>query len=151
MPNSSARPSRAPPARVRSEWAMPRPAVIQLTSPGRIGCSVPRLSRCDDLALEQVGHGGEPDVRVRAHVDALPEQELGRPHLVEEDERPDHLPRADGSARRTSKPPRSRARGTITVSIGLAPPGALRTSDRSPPASSWEPPLRWPRQQLVTM
>ena len=27
--------------------------------------------------------------------------------------------RADGSARRTSKPPRSRARGTITVSIAL--------------------------------
>jgi hypothetical protein len=30
---------------VRSEWAIPRPAVIQFTSPGRIGCSVPRLSR----------------------------------------------------------------------------------------------------------
>jgi len=30
----------------RSEWAMPRPAVIQLTSPGRIGIAVPRLSRC---------------------------------------------------------------------------------------------------------
>jgi hypothetical protein len=33
--------SRAPPARssggVRSEWTMPRPAVIQLTAPGRIG------------------------------------------------------------------------------------------------------------------
>ena len=30
---------------VRSECTMPRPAVIQLTSPGLIG-SVPRLSRC---------------------------------------------------------------------------------------------------------
>jgi hypothetical protein len=31
---------------VRSEWTMPRPAVIQLTSPGRIVSTVPRLSRC---------------------------------------------------------------------------------------------------------
>ncbi len=64
-----------------------------------------------DLAVEQIGDRGEPDVRMRAHVDALAGQELGRPHLVEEDERADHLPRRDGSARRTSKPPRSRARG----------------------------------------
>ena len=45
----------------------------------------------EHLALEQIGDGGEPDVRVRAHVDALADQELGRPHLVEEDEGPDHL------------------------------------------------------------
>ena len=31
---------------VRSECTMPRPAVIQLTSPGRIAMSLPRLSRC---------------------------------------------------------------------------------------------------------
>ena len=43
------------------------------------------------LALEQIGDGGEADVRVRAHVDAVADQELGRPHLVEEDEGPDHL------------------------------------------------------------
>ena len=30
---------------VRSEWAMPRPAVIQLTSPGRMSCSQPSVSR----------------------------------------------------------------------------------------------------------
>ena len=30
-------------------------------------------------------------MRVRADVDALPEQELGRTHLVEEDEGADHL------------------------------------------------------------
>jgi len=29
-----------------SEWAMPRPEVIRFSSPGRISCSVPRLSRC---------------------------------------------------------------------------------------------------------
>jgi hypothetical protein len=27
---------------VRSEWTMPRPAVIQFSSPGRIGSAVPR-------------------------------------------------------------------------------------------------------------
>ena len=43
------------------------------------------------LALEQVGDGGEADVRMRPHVDAVADQELGRPHLVEEDEGPDHL------------------------------------------------------------
>jgi hypothetical protein len=59
-------------------------------------------------------------VRMRPHVDALAEQELGGPHLVEEDEGPTIWRRDDGSARRTSKPPRSRARGTITVSIGLS-------------------------------
>ena len=45
-----------------------------------------------DLAVEQVGDGGKPDVRVRAHVDAGADQELGRSHLVEEDEGADHLP-----------------------------------------------------------
>ncbi len=44
-----------------------------------------------DLAVEQVGHGRQPDVRVRAHVDAVSGDELHRAHLVEEDERPDHL------------------------------------------------------------
>ena len=53
----------------------------------------------DDLAPDQVGHRGEPDVRMRPHVDALAEQELRRPHLIEKDERPDHLP-----ARRWQRP-----------------------------------------------
>ena len=46
----------------------------------------------DDFAPDQVGDRGQPDVRVRPYVDPLAEQELGRPHLVEEDERPNHLP-----------------------------------------------------------
>ena len=91
MPNSCAPAVRAS-AAVRSEWAMPRPAVIQLTAPGRIACSVPRLSRWMISPSDQIGHRGEPDVRMRAHVDALAEQELRRAHLVEEDERADHLP-----------------------------------------------------------
>jgi hypothetical protein len=44
-----------------------------------------------DGAGEEVGDGGQPDMRVRPHVQAIAEQELRRPHLVEEDERADHL------------------------------------------------------------
>ena len=44
-----------------------------------------------DLALEQVGHGGEPDMRMRTDVQASSQDELRRTHLVEEDERADHL------------------------------------------------------------
>src|SRR5579864_7291820 len=48
-----------------------------------------------DFAVEQVGDGGEPDMRVRPHVDAIAGLEHRRPEMVEEDERPDHarLPR----------------------------------------------------------
>ncbi len=34
------------PAADSSEWAIPRPAVIRFSSPGRISCRLPRLSRC---------------------------------------------------------------------------------------------------------
>jgi hypothetical protein len=54
----------------------------------------------EDLAVEQVGDGGEPDMRVRPHVEPLSGKELARPHLVEEDEGADHLPllRGQGAA-----------------------------------------------------
>src|ERR1044072_967139 len=42
-----------------------------------------------DRSGEQIGDGGEVDVRVRADVDPGAGGEPGRPHLVEEDERPD--------------------------------------------------------------
>ena len=45
-----------------------------------------------DLAVEQEGDGGEPDMGMRPHVDALAGAELGRPEMVEEDERPDQAP-----------------------------------------------------------
>jgi len=45
-----------------------------------------------DGAVKQVGDGGQADVRMRAHIQAAPSQELARPYLVEEDERTDHLP-----------------------------------------------------------
>src|SRR5205807_3623231 len=43
-----------------------------------------------DLAVEQIAHRGEPDVRMRTHVEAVAGAELGRPEMIEEDERPDH-------------------------------------------------------------
>ena len=109
----------------RSEWVMPRPAVIQFTSPGRIACSEPTLSRWRDLALEQIGDGGEADVRMRPHVDAARDagREVHRPHVVEEHERADHAPLRAGSTRPTSNPPRSRRRWSMTSSGMLVPSG----------------------------
>src|SRR4051812_28461960 len=45
-----------------------------------------------DFAREQVGDSRKPDVRMRSHVHAGAEQEFGGSHLVEENERADHLP-----------------------------------------------------------
>src|SRR6516165_2107122 len=43
-----------------------------------------------DLAVEQIGDGGEPDMRVRPHVDAVAGLEHRRAEMIEEDERSDH-------------------------------------------------------------
>ena len=45
MPNRRFTPPRSA-ASVRSLWAMPRPAVIQFTAPGRMGWRTPSVSRC---------------------------------------------------------------------------------------------------------
>ena len=47
-----------------------------------------------DAAVEQIGDGGEPNVRMRAHIHALAGHELYRPEMIEEDEGADHLPLA---------------------------------------------------------
>jgi hypothetical protein len=44
-----------------------------------------------DLAVEQIGHRRKPDMGMRTHIDAVSGDELHRAHLVEEDERSDHL------------------------------------------------------------
>ncbi len=49
-----------------------------------------------DLAVEQVGDGGQADVRMGPHVDALAGPEVGRTHVIQEDERPHHPPRRVG-------------------------------------------------------
>src|SRR3546814_16992717 len=45
-----------------------------------------------DRAFEQIGHGGEVDVRMRPHVHPLPDVEMRWPELVDEDEGADHRP-----------------------------------------------------------
>ena len=47
----------------------------------------------EDAALEQVGDGRQPDMRMRPHRHAVAARRHGhRPEMVEEDERPDHAP-----------------------------------------------------------
>jgi hypothetical protein len=46
----------------------------------------------DDAALEEIGDGGEADMRMRAHVEAAAGRQLDRPELIEEDEGADHAP-----------------------------------------------------------
>ncbi|ENN89042.1 hypothetical protein RHSP_01992 [Rhizobium freirei PRF 81] len=47
-----------------------------------------------DFAVEQIGDGGKPDVRMRAHVERFARPQDRRPHAVEEDERPHQPPPA---------------------------------------------------------
>ena len=49
-----------------------------------------------DLAFEEIGDGGEADVRMRPHVESLSWREQGRAHLVEENERADAAPAGVG-------------------------------------------------------
>jgi Tfp pilus assembly protein PilF len=115
MPNMAPPAARASPG-VRSEWAMPRPAVIRFIFARHDLERVALAVAVHDPAVEQIGDGGEADVRVRAHVDALARHELHRAHLVEEDEGADHLALAVRQGAAHLEPPRSRARGTITRS-----------------------------------
>ena len=58
-------------------------------------CSEPTLSRWGDLAVEEVAYRGQPDVRVRPHVQAPGDAGLEgrRSEMVKEDEGADHPPR----------------------------------------------------------
>src|SRR5262249_11670373 len=56
----------------------------------------PQVVAVHDLAVEQVGDGGEPDMGMRTYVHPGTDEELGRAHLIEEDERADHLPARGG-------------------------------------------------------
>src|ERR1700728_1417707 len=44
----------------------------------------------DDFAVEQIGHGGKADMRMRPNVNAVAGLEHSRTEVVEEDERSDH-------------------------------------------------------------
>ncbi len=81
-------------------------------APGRHPVDFARLDRrrgaeavaVHDLAVEQIGDGGEPDMRMRPHVEAVAGAEFRRPEMVEEDERPDHA-----RARRRQRAPHRKA------------------------------------------
>ena len=59
------------------------------------GPLVPQAVPVDDLPVEEVGHRRQRDVRVRAHVESSALLHQRGPHVVQEDERPDH-PAAGG-------------------------------------------------------
>ena len=42
-----------------------------------------------DLAVEEIGHRRQPDMRMRPHVQPLARAEFRRPEMIEEDERPE--------------------------------------------------------------
>ena len=75
---------------LRSEWTMPPPAVIQLTSPGAILQMAAEAVAMHDRAFEQIRHGREPDMRMRAHVEPSARRERRRAEMVEENEWSDH-------------------------------------------------------------
>ena len=75
---------------------MPRPAVMRFYGAGRNVHVVAFAVAMRDAAVKKVGDGGEPDMRMRANVHAPPRDKLYRPHLIEKDEGPDHLPFAVG-------------------------------------------------------
>ena len=92
---------------------MPLPAVIRLIAPGSItACDADAVAMLD-RAVEQIGDGGEVDVRMRPDVHALARRQPRRAEFVDEDERPDHRPLAAGSVRLTLKSPRSCVTGVI--------------------------------------
>src|SRR5918999_6295120 len=70
-----------------------------------------------DLPFKEVGDCSEVDMRMRANVDPLPWCQLGRPHVIEEDEGPTSLRALAGSSRPTVKPPRSRFLASMIVSM----------------------------------
>ena len=70
------------------------PGGHQVHRAGRDLQSIALAVAMKDRAFEEIGDGGQADMGMRPHVHALPRDELRGAHLVEEDERPDHLPPA---------------------------------------------------------
>ena len=80
------------------------------------------------LAFEQIGQGGQADMRVRAHIHAIAGREGRRAHFIEEDERPD--PAALG---------RRQDAGDGKSAQILAPPrqDEIKLGHGAPPLSFW--------------
>ena len=81
---------------LRSECAMPCPAVIQFTAPGSMRCTVPRLSRCMSAPSNRYVTVASPMCGCGRTSTPVPGGQPRRPHVIEEDERPDHLVRMAG-------------------------------------------------------
>ena len=72
----------------------PPPGGHQVDRPRPDGLDHAQAVAMQDFPLEQVGDGGQTDVGMGTHLDALAGRKLGRPHVIEEDERTDHPPLA---------------------------------------------------------
>src|SRR5262245_18566744 len=96
---------------------MPRPAVIKLTSPGRIASDDPRLSRWNTSPSNRYVTVASPICGCGRTLMPPPIRNSAGPIWSKKMKGPTICVWAAGSARRTSKPPRSRARVTMTCSI----------------------------------
>ncbi|MEZ5834993.1 MAG: hypothetical protein R3D03_04595 [Geminicoccaceae bacterium] len=77
-----------------------------------------------ELACREIGDGAKADMRMRAHVHTLAGDELRRSAWSKKVDGPTICLAGEGRARRTSrKLPRSRDRGTSSVSM-LVPPAS---------------------------
>ena len=81
-----------------------------------------------EFAVVEIGHRRQPDMRVGPHIDAAACQKLGRPHLIEEDERADHLSRRSGQCAtdfETAEIARQKG-AALMLSFGISHNGALQ-------------------------
>ena len=102
---------------VRSECAIPRPAVIQLTSPGRIAMAVPRLSRCMISPSNRNVTVASPICGCGRTSMPCPVLNSAGPKWSKKMKGPTMRRLLWGRARRTEKPPRSTLRGTMVNSM----------------------------------
>ena len=109
----------------------------QVQRAGRDGDLRAQAVAVHDLALEQVGRGGEADMRVRADVDALADDEVGRAHLVPEDEGADHLPPRRGQGAADLEPAEVAGAGDDDGLDGVAGVLVAEARGRRRVASSW--------------
>ena len=125
-------------AGVRSEWTMPRPAVIQLTSPGTIFCSEPRLSRCMIAPSNRYVTVARPICGCGRTSRPTPGSSVAGPMWSKKMNGPIRRAAMAGSTRRTVRLPTSRRCGLRTALIeedmgrlGWNGEGRLRSMDDS--------------------
>jgi len=96
----------------------PAPGGHSIDRPRANGLHRSETVAVQDLAVEEIGHSGEADMRVGAHIETCAGRQYGWAHLIKNTNGPTVRRSPEGRTRRTSKPPpRSRVRGTMMVSI----------------------------------